>query len=98
MGRAVWMAVGAVSGIYAYRKGTRAIDGARERGFVGNVQIAANGVATVAGGTSRLISLAAQAASKQDETAELPAALPVGSRPALVAVVDVREARSATAR
>lgn len=56
--RTFWVAVGAIGGIYAYRRGQRALDDARERGLVGNVQVAAEAAASVAQGTSRLMALA----------------------------------------
>ena len=60
MSRTIWIAVGAVGGIYAYRRGQRAVDEARERGLVGNAQYAASTAASVAQGASRLFALAAQ--------------------------------------
>ncbi len=59
MSRTFWVAVGAVGGIYAYRRGQRAVTDAKERGFVGNVQVASDTVASVAQGASKLASLAA---------------------------------------
>jgi hypothetical protein len=41
MSRLVWVGVGAVGGIYAYRKGERALDAVREQGVVGTVQLVA---------------------------------------------------------
>lgn len=45
MSRLVWVALGAAGGVYAYRRGQRLLDEARERGIVGSVQ-AATGSAT----------------------------------------------------
>lgn len=59
MSRMVWVAVGAVGGIYAYRRGQRALDEAKARGFVGNVQVAAGTAASVANGVSKVAALAA---------------------------------------
>ena len=59
MSRTFWVAVGAVGGIYAYRRGQRAVAEARERGFVGNVAYASETVASVAQGASKIVSLAA---------------------------------------
>lgn len=58
MSRGFWVVVGAAGGIYAYRRGTRAVDTARERGLVGNVQAAAGTASALAGGASRLLALA----------------------------------------
>jgi hypothetical protein len=41
MSRLVWVGVGAVGGIYAYRKGERVLDAVREQGVVGTVQLVA---------------------------------------------------------
>jgi hypothetical protein len=38
--RLFWTAVGAAGGIYLYRRGTRALEEARERGMAGTVQAA----------------------------------------------------------
>jgi len=59
MSRTFWVAVGAVGGIYAYRRGQRAVTDAKDRGFVGNVQLATDTVASVAQGASKLVSVAA---------------------------------------
>jgi hypothetical protein len=58
MSRTFWVAVGAVGGIYAYRRGQRAVTDAKDRGFVGNVQVAADTVTSVAQGASKLVSIA----------------------------------------
>lgn len=42
MSRLVWVGIGAVGGIYAYRKGQRAVDQVRERGVAGTATIAAH--------------------------------------------------------
>lgn len=47
--RLFWVAVGAVGGVYAYRRGQRAVVDARERGLVGNVAAVAGTVSRVAG-------------------------------------------------
>lgn len=59
MSRMLWVAVGAAGGIYAYRRGQRALDEAKARGFVGNVQVAAGTAANVASGVSKVAALAA---------------------------------------
>jgi len=58
MNRTFWVAVGAVGGIYAYRRGQRTVSDAKERGFVENVQVATDTVASVAQGASKLVSIA----------------------------------------
>lgn len=60
MSRTFWVAVGAVGGVYAYRRGQRAAAEARARGLVGNVQAAAGAAASIANGTSKLVALAGQ--------------------------------------
>ena len=76
MSRTFWVAVGAVGGIYAYRRGQRALDNAKERGFVGNVQVAAEAAASVSGGVARLVALATTPNNavvvEYDSMAELP--------------------------
>ncbi len=49
MSRTFWMAVGAVGGIVAYRRVTRAVERARELGPLGTAQVAAQATSTVAG-------------------------------------------------
>ena len=58
MSRTFWVAIGAIGGVYAYRRGQRAVDNARERGLVGNVHVAAETVGSVAAGAGRLVALA----------------------------------------
>jgi hypothetical protein len=41
MARLVWVGVGAVGGVYVYRKGERAVDAVREQGVIGTVQVVA---------------------------------------------------------
>jgi hypothetical protein len=41
MARLVWVGVGAVGGIYVYRKGERAVDAVREQGLAGTLQVVA---------------------------------------------------------
>ena len=51
MGRMIWVAIGAAGGVYAYRRGARLLDEARQRGLVGSMQAAtgsAAGLATTA--------------------------------------------------
>lgn len=41
MARLFWIGVGAVGGVYAYRKGEQAVDTVREQGVIGTAQIVA---------------------------------------------------------
>ncbi len=41
MSRLIWVGVGAVGGIYAYRKGEQAVDAVRELGMLGTAQVVA---------------------------------------------------------
>lgn len=60
MGRMVWIAVGAAGGVYAYRRGQRLLEQARERGLVGSMQAATGSAADAAGSASRLAAQARQ--------------------------------------
>ena len=71
MGRMVWMTVGAVGGVVAYRKGQRMAVDARERGFVGNMQAFAGASVRVANGTAKLATLVGQPPVKPLTLAEL---------------------------
>lgn len=53
MRRLFWLSVGAAAGYYAARKGTVALEQARERGLVGNVTLAAGTASRVAATASR---------------------------------------------
>jgi hypothetical protein len=52
MSRVFWVAVGAVGGIAAYRRGTRAAARARELGPLGTAQVAAQATSRLAGRTA----------------------------------------------
>ena len=81
MSRVMWVAVGAVGGIYAYRRGQRALDEAKARGFVGNVQVAAGTAASVAQGVSKVAALAAgQPATPSRSTMSPPLNCPQACR------------------
>lgn len=71
MGRMVWMTVGAVGGIVAYRKGQRMAVDARERGFVGNLQAVAGATVSVANGAAKVATLVGQPPVKPLTVAEL---------------------------
>lgn len=63
MGRMIWVAIGAAGGVYAYRRGQRLLDDARERGVVGSIQ-AATGSAAGLTAQARTILAAAGGAPK----------------------------------
>jgi hypothetical protein len=52
MSRVFWVAVGAVGGIVAYRKGTQAAARAKELGPLGTAQVAAQATSRLAGRTA----------------------------------------------
>ncbi|HEX6888086.1 MAG TPA: hypothetical protein VF143_08265 [Candidatus Nanopelagicales bacterium] len=64
MSRVFWMAVGAVGGVAAYRKGTRAVRQAKALGPLGSAQVAAAATSRVAArtanGLGRLADIKAQ--------------------------------------
>ena len=61
MARTFWVAVGAAGGIYAYKRGQRAVEDAKQRGFSENMQVAA-GLAATAGSKAKRLAGAAEAA------------------------------------
>jgi hypothetical protein len=69
MSRIVWVGVGAIGGVIAYRRGQRALNDARERGLVGNVQHAALTISSVANGANKLIALAGAASANANSSA-----------------------------
>ena len=69
MSRIVWVGVGAIGGVIAYRRGQRALNDARERGLVGNVQHAAVTISSVANGANKLIALAGAASANANSSA-----------------------------
>ena len=52
MSRTFWVVVGAVGGVFAYRKGTQAASRARELGPLGSAQVAAQATSRLAGRTA----------------------------------------------
>lgn len=68
MGRMIWVAIGAAGGVYAYRRGTRLLDEARQRGLVGSMQ-AATGSAAGLATTAKTLLQAAGGAPKAPATA-----------------------------
>lgn len=67
----VWMTVGAVGGVIAYRKGQRMAVDARQRGFVGNLQAVAGATVSVANGAAKVATLVGQPPVKPLTLAEL---------------------------
>ena len=65
MARMVWVALGAAGGIYAYRKSSRALAEARERGLVGNVNAATTSATTAAGNVRSLIAYSRRRAAER---------------------------------
>lgn len=58
MRRLFWTAVGAAGGIYAYRRSQRAVQEARQRGVVGNVQAASGAASTLSAQLRQLATVA----------------------------------------
>lgn len=52
MSRTFWVVVGAIGGIAAYRKGTQAVQHAKELGPLGTAQVAAQATSSLAGRTA----------------------------------------------
>lgn len=59
MRRLFWVAVGAAGGIWAYQRGTAALENARERGVMGNVAVATATASKVATTATHVVALAA---------------------------------------
>ncbi len=91
MSRVFWVAVGAVGGVMAYRRGVAAVVTARERGALGTAQAAASTTSRLAGrtatGLGRLQDLKARRSGQlvigtAEEVVELPkpriSAVPAG--------------------
>ena len=74
MRRMVWVAVGAVGGILAYRKAQEAIADARERGVVLSAQQVGISAASALGTARAMASGAAAAADPRERGAAAPAA------------------------
>ncbi len=66
MSRVFWLGVGAVGGVVVYRRGLRVFDEAKARGFVGNLQVAADATSAVAQGVGRVVALGAGNVTKDD--------------------------------
>jgi hypothetical protein len=58
--RVFWIGVGAAAGVWAYKRGERAIERARERGMVGNIAAATTTATKVAATAGRAVSIAAE--------------------------------------
>ena len=63
MGRLIWVAIGAAGGVYAYRRGQRLLEEARERGVVGSVQAATGSAAGLASTARSLLAARPQPAT-----------------------------------
>lgn len=68
MSRLLWVGVGAAGGIYLYRRGNRAWDGAKERGVAGNAAVIASSASTMLNHAKRTLAEAQEA--KDAEMAE----------------------------
>lgn len=90
----VWMTVGAVGGVIAYRKGQRMAVNARERGFVGNMQAVAGATVSVANGAAKIATLVGQPPVKPLTLAELSQ----DGRSASIAVPAIRRSSVGTSR
>lgn len=73
MRRMVWVAVGAVGGILAYRKAQEAIADARERGVVLSAQQVGVSAVSALGTARAMASGAAAAVDPRERTAAVPA-------------------------
>jgi hypothetical protein len=74
MRRMVWVAVGAVGGILAYRKAQEAMADARERGVVLSAQQVGLSAATALSTAKAMASGAAAAVDPRERAAQAPAA------------------------
>ena len=79
MKRLFWLSVGAAAGYYAARKGTEAVEQARERGLVGNVSLAAATASKVAGSATRATSAVASRSRPTAEPSPAPAPSPTAA-------------------
>jgi len=66
--RVFWLSVGAAAGYYAARKGSEAVEQARERGLVGNVTLAASTASKVATTASRATMAVGEAVGSRART------------------------------
>lgn len=57
MARLVWVAVGAAGGIYVYKRASAAVEDARQRGVVGNVNAAATTASAFVGSVRQLVTM-----------------------------------------
>lgn len=73
MARLIWVGVGAVGGIYAYRKGEQAVDAVRRQGVAATVQI-------VAVSAVHALTAARSAPGGLDSAVVVPAGRPTGIR------------------
>jgi hypothetical protein len=101
MSRLLWVGVGAAGGIYAYRKGQRAWDTAKERGVAGNAAVVVNAASsllaqmraaeeagtTISPGTARIIDITDDTLARRRSALRFPAGMDP-TAPASAAVVE----------
>lgn len=100
MARLIWVGVGAVGGIYAYRRGERVVEAVREQGVVGTAQVLASAAsqriaARTSGGAPRVdpargIRIGGVRISLAEDA---PSVIPMTSAIPQAAVVDITDAR-----
>ena len=81
MRRLFWLSVGAAAGYYAARKGSEAVEQARERGLVGNVSLAATTASKVVASATRATSAVASRSRPPVEPIPAPAPSPSTQSP-----------------
>lgn len=92
MARLIWIGVGAVGGVYAYRKGEQVVETVREQGVLGTVQLVATAAlrAQPAAGERRGVRVGRFRITRADDRAPAP---PLG--PAAImetGVIDITDA------
>jgi hypothetical protein len=95
--RLFWLSVGAAAGYYVARKGTVAVEQARERGLVGNVTLAAGSASKLAASASRTgVAVGEAVNARARGLGQLPSAAPdtpAPQQPARPTSTSTREAR-----
>lgn len=82
MSRLLWAGAGAAGGIYCYRRGNRAWEEAKERGFAGNAAVLASSASSILNHAKRSLSEAQElkdAEMASDELVALPSQWPQGT-------------------
>ncbi len=87
MSRTFWVVVGAVGGVFAYRRGTSAVHRAKELGPLGSAQVAAQATSRLAGRTANGLGRLQDVKARRDGTLLTGAAEEIesGSVPAIPA-------------